>query len=153
MATKSGKTQVDSTGLRFTSRENGSPFVGMGKVGETMSCIKCGLHKPRRLGSQRRFAGGLAFFCHDCKPPQPKYAFAKWRADQPAALVVQTSRRKAGNKMTSRMLGLSVSNIIKRSMPIPHPPVGGMPNSSARTKSWSKNMASSSPLSFAATWA
>jgi len=62
VATKSGKTQVDSTGLRFTSRENGSPFVGMGKVGETMSCIKCGLHKPRRLGSQRRFAGGIGLF-------------------------------------------------------------------------------------------
>jgi len=71
----------------------------------------------------------------------------------PPPPLVQTSRRKAGNKMTSRILGLSVSNIIKRSMPIPHPPVGGMPYSSARTKSWSKNMASSSPLSFAATWA
>ncbi|MEN9330752.1 MAG: hypothetical protein RLZZ484_1940 [Pseudomonadota bacterium] len=71
VATKSGKNQVDESGLRFTSRENGSPFIGMGKVGETMSCIKCGLHKPRRLGSQRRFAGTLAFFCFDCKPPLP----------------------------------------------------------------------------------
>ncbi|MEI7737971.1 MAG: hypothetical protein WCJ99_04490 [Betaproteobacteria bacterium] len=68
MATKSGKMQVDGSGLRFTSRENGSPFIGMGKVGETMSCIKCGIHKPRRLGSQRRFVGGLAFFCFECKP-------------------------------------------------------------------------------------
>jgi hypothetical protein len=43
----------------------------MGKMGETMSCIKCGMHKPRRQGSQQRFAGSLAFFCHDCKPPKP----------------------------------------------------------------------------------
>jgi len=33
MATKSGKTSVDESGLRFTSRENGSPFAGMGKMG------------------------------------------------------------------------------------------------------------------------
>ena len=49
----------------------------------------------------------------------------------------QDSRRSAGNRITSRMLGLSVSSIIKRSMPMPQPPVGGMPYSSARTKSWS----------------
>ena len=67
MATKSGKTSVDESGLRFTSRENGSPFAGMGKMGETMSCIKCGMHKPRRQGSQQRFAGNLAFFCQDRK--------------------------------------------------------------------------------------
>jgi len=72
MATKNGKNEVSDSGLRFTSRENGSPFIGMGKVGETMSCMKCGLHKPRRLGSQRRFAGSLAFFFHECKPPIEK---------------------------------------------------------------------------------
>ena len=68
MATKSGKTSVDESGLRFTSRENGSPFAGMGKMGETMSCIKCGMHKPRRQGSQQRFAGSLAFFCQTANP-------------------------------------------------------------------------------------
>jgi hypothetical protein len=68
LATKLGKTQVNDSGLRFTSRENGSPFVGMGQMGESMSCLKCGIHKPRRLGSQRRFMGALAFFCFDCKP-------------------------------------------------------------------------------------
>ena len=72
MATKNGKNEVSDSGLRFTSRENGSPFIGMGKVGETMSCMKCGLNKPGRLGSQRRFAGSLAFFCHECKPPIEK---------------------------------------------------------------------------------
>jgi serine protease inhibitor ecotin len=69
MATKTGKTAVAENGLRFTSRENGSPFAGMGKIGETMSCMMCGHHKPRSQGSQRRFAGSQAFFCYECKPP------------------------------------------------------------------------------------
>ncbi len=69
MATKTGKNAVAASGLRFTSRENGSPFAGMGKIGETMSCMMCGHHKPRSQGSQRRFAGSLAFFCFECKPP------------------------------------------------------------------------------------
>ncbi len=34
------------------------------------------------------------------------------------------SRRSAGNRITSRMLGLSVSSIISRSMPMPQPPAG-----------------------------
>lgn len=69
MATKTGKNAVAENGLRFTSRENGSPFAGMGKIGETMSCMMCGYHKPRSQGAQRRFAGSLAFFCFECKPP------------------------------------------------------------------------------------
>jgi len=43
-----------------------------------------------------------------------------------------SSRRKCGNRITSRILGESVINIIRRSMPIPQPPVGGNPYSSAR---------------------
>ena len=42
------------------------------------------------------------------------------------------SRFNAGNRITSRMVGLSVNSIIRRSMPMPTPPVGGMPYSSAR---------------------
>ena len=37
--------------------------------------------------------------------------------------------------MTSRIVGEFVNNITKRSMPIPIPPVGGMPVSSAAMKS------------------
>jgi multidrug efflux pump len=47
----------------------------------------------------------------------------------------QPSRRSAGNRITSRMLALSVSSITRRSMPMPQPPAGGMPYSSARMKS------------------
>ena len=38
-------------------------------------------------------------------------------------------------------------NMVRRSIPIPSPDVGGIPYSSARTKSISMNIASSSPLS------
>ena len=38
-------------------------------------------------------------------------------------------------------------NIVRRSMPMPIPEQVGMPYSSARTKSMSMNMASSSPFS------
>ncbi len=52
--------------------------------------------------------------------------------DQPGRVLLAHSRRRAGNRMTSRMLGASVSSIIRRSMPMPQPPVGGRPYSSAR---------------------
>ncbi len=40
-----------------------------------------------------------------------------------------------GNAMTSLMLGLSVRSMTRRSMPIPMPPVGGIPVSIAIRKS------------------
>jgi hypothetical protein len=42
------------------------------------------------------------------------------------------SGRMVGNRMTSRIDGWSVSSMTSRSMPMPTPPVGGMPYSSAR---------------------
>jgi hypothetical protein len=48
----------------------------------------------------------------------------------------------SGKAMTSRMLGLSVSSITRRSMPMPMPAVGGMPYSSACTKSSSSTTCS-----------
>ena len=43
-----------------------------------------------------------------------------------------SSRRICGNRITSRIAGLSVRSITSRSMPMPQPPVGGRPYSSAR---------------------
>jgi len=43
--------------------------------------------------------------------------------------------RMCGNKSTSRIEGESVSSMTSRSTPMPSPPVGGMPYSSARRKS------------------
>lgn len=61
-------TQISDTGLRYVSKENGSPFQGMGTPGETISCIQCGKHKPRTRGSLKRYLNSLLFFCFDCKP-------------------------------------------------------------------------------------
>src|SRR6185295_19757052 len=50
----------------------------------------------------------------------------------PTGLAVHGRYFRAGNRTTSRIEGRSVSNITRRSMPMPMPPVGGMPCSSAR---------------------
>ena len=50
-----------------------------------------------------------------------------------------------GNRITSRMELAPHSSMAQRSMPKPRPPVGGMPYSSAMTKSSSIMLASSSP--------
>ncbi len=42
------------------------------------------------------------------------------------------SGRRVGNRMTSRMLWVSVRSITRRSIPMPRPAVGGRPYSSAR---------------------
>ena len=36
-----------------------------------MSCIKCGLHKPRASGTFRKLLGTSMFVCLDCKPAKP----------------------------------------------------------------------------------
>ena len=41
--------------------------------------------------------------------------------------------RSAGNRITSRIASLPVSTIVSRSIPIPQPPVGGIPYESAST--------------------
>jgi hypothetical protein len=65
------QTAVSPSGLRFIAKENGSPFQGMGAAAETMSCIVCGNHKPRRSGSFKRYLTSLKFFCVDCKVGKP----------------------------------------------------------------------------------
>src|SRR5690606_25486032 len=59
----------------------------------------------------------------------------------------RVSGRIWGKNNTSWILALSVSIMARRSIPIPIPAVGGIPYSSARKKSWSMNIASSSPRS------
>ena len=61
-------TQISSTGLRYTAKESGSPYSGIGGSGHTMSCIKCGQHRLRSSGSFKRYPTALMFFCVDCKP-------------------------------------------------------------------------------------
>lgn len=60
-------SKIDPTGLRYKSKAGGSPFGTNGGTG-TMSCYKCGLHKPRALGSYRKFLNQQMFVCGDCRP-------------------------------------------------------------------------------------
>lgn len=63
------ETVISETGLRYTSKENGSPFQGMGGTGDTLSCIKCGKHRLRSKGTFKRYLHALLFFCFECRPP------------------------------------------------------------------------------------
>ena len=60
-------TKISGDGLRYKSKEGGSPFAASG-TGASMSCYKCGLHKPRALGSFKRVLNQSMFMCAECKP-------------------------------------------------------------------------------------
>lgn len=60
-------TKIAQDGFRYKSKEGGSPYGQSGSVG-TMSCYKCGVHKPRRLGTFKRLLGQSMFMCADCNP-------------------------------------------------------------------------------------
>jgi hypothetical protein len=65
---KNQETLISPSGLRYTSKEAGSPYQGGGDTGETLSCIKCGKHRLRRNGVFKRYLNSPLFFCFDCKP-------------------------------------------------------------------------------------
>ena len=54
-----------SDGLRYTFKGGGSPFQDSANMG-TMSCYRCGLHKPRALGTFTRFLNQRTFVCQAC---------------------------------------------------------------------------------------
>lgn len=62
---KEEKTEITASGLRYKSKKNGSPFEGI-RMGDTMSCLKCGKHKPRGLGTFKRILGMSSFVCGEC---------------------------------------------------------------------------------------
>jgi len=62
---KDNITEIAKDGLRYKSKEGGSPFGTADSIG-TMSCYKCGIHKPRALGSFNRLIGKSMFICADC---------------------------------------------------------------------------------------
>lgn len=66
-------TKISADGLRYRSRASGSPFA-QSSGNASMSCAKCGLHKPRSLGSFKKLAGKSMFVCGDCVPPKPAVA-------------------------------------------------------------------------------
>ena len=61
-------TAIKEDGLRYKSKVAGSPFSGRTFAMGTMSCFKCGVHKPRATGSFKKLLGQTMFVCGDCKP-------------------------------------------------------------------------------------
>lgn len=64
---------------------------------------------------------------------QKCWNFRKIKMPPKMATLSHNYGRNVGNKRTSRIDGASVNNMTKRSMPIPSPPVGGMPYSNTST--------------------
>ena len=56
--------QINSDGLRYEHKESNTPFFG----GDSVSCVKCGVFKLRKLGGFYNRFGGRLFFCFECKP-------------------------------------------------------------------------------------
>lgn len=75
---------VSTTGLRYTTKKNGTPYAG-NYVGKTMSCTNCGSHAPRSEGVFGSLMGRAVFFCSEtCKGkllPQKKHS-PKTEADK-----------------------------------------------------------------------
>jgi len=59
-------TKISGDGLRYKSKEGGSPFGASATVA-SMSCYKCGLHKARALGTFKRILNQNMFMCAECK--------------------------------------------------------------------------------------
>jgi hypothetical protein len=58
-------TKIAADGLRYKTKETGSPYQDF-SCGTTISCYKCGLHKPRSSGIFKRLLGQNMFKCSDC---------------------------------------------------------------------------------------
>lgn len=64
---------VATNGLRYKLKGGGSPFQDSANM-STMSCFRCGLHKPRSLGTYTRLLNQRMFLCQDCTPKVNKSA-------------------------------------------------------------------------------
>jgi hypothetical protein len=58
-------SKINNDGLRYSFKPGGSPFGGSA-TNSTMSCYKCGHHKPRTLGIFKKLAGKNMFMCQEC---------------------------------------------------------------------------------------
>ena len=58
--TKPIETKVADNGLRYASKATGSPFAGSG---QTMSCFRCGRHRPATQLHGQRFLGRVQRVC------------------------------------------------------------------------------------------
>lgn len=58
--------EVRKDGLRYKSKMPGQQYSMMSATGRSMSCFRCGLHKPRSLGKMVRLIGANQFVCDEC---------------------------------------------------------------------------------------
>ena len=57
-------THIQPDGLRYKSKEPGSPFAPAGAGGAaTMSCFLCGKHRPRVSLQSRKLLGKTQYVC------------------------------------------------------------------------------------------
>ena len=63
------ETKIAADGLHYKSKEGGSLFKDSSH-GMTISCYKCGLHKPKYMGMFRMLINQRMFMCGDCMPPK-----------------------------------------------------------------------------------
>jgi hypothetical protein len=64
MAKEDIATQIDKTGLRYSAKAPGSPFAAKDSFSAaTMSCFKCGKHRPRSALMTKRLLGKARFVC------------------------------------------------------------------------------------------
>lgn len=75
-------SKIDPTGLRYKIKAGGSPF-GTGSTMATMSCYKCGQHKPRALGGIKKFLNQNMFVCGDCVALSPKKVESTEKTETP----------------------------------------------------------------------
>ena len=61
------ETRIAADGLHYKSKEGGSIFMDSSN-GMTISCYKCGLHKPRSMGMFRMLINRRMFMCGECMP-------------------------------------------------------------------------------------
>jgi hypothetical protein len=59
------ESKITEDGLRYKRKASGSPFPNIGSRA-TISCYKCGLHKPRALGTFKKLINQQMFMCGDC---------------------------------------------------------------------------------------
>ena len=61
------ESQIANDGLRYKNKESGSPFKDSANM-SSISCYKCGVHKPRALGVFKMMINQRMFMCGDCMP-------------------------------------------------------------------------------------
>ena len=58
--------EIREDGLRYKSKASGQQFSLLSATGRSISCFRCGLHKPRSQGKVVPLLGSNHFVCTEC---------------------------------------------------------------------------------------